>query len=205
MLPWVCAVIHHRGRQNVVKTSVTHSPAARVQLHCFYHILSHLNRRTATYPASRGYIFTVSAVVRKVASADSRSIFYRACAKFVTPFAIIKWREFRGDRKKLRHLWSATHDSRNALNRSRTGKKNPFSSIYSPRFLDGFERLSADRSYFSHDSSSHSENVASACRVTATWNLFVKQIHGWRHWKRVLFVLFNMARSFENVCETISD
>ena len=59
MLPWVCAVIHHKGRQNVVKTSVTHSPAARVQLHCFYHILSHLNRRTATYPASRGYIFTV--------------------------------------------------------------------------------------------------------------------------------------------------
>ena len=25
---------------------------------------------------------------------------------FVTPFAVIKWREFRGDRKKLRHLWS---------------------------------------------------------------------------------------------------
>ena len=146
MLPWVCSVIDHRGRQNVVKTSVTHSPAARVQLHCFYHILSHLNRRTATYPASRGYIFTVWAVVRKVASADSRSIFYRACAKFVTPFAVIKWREFRGDRKKLRHLWSATQDSRNALNRSRTGKKTRFLKFIPPDLwtdLNGCGRIEA--------------------------------------------------------------
>ena len=40
MLPWVCSVIDHRRRQNVVKTSVTHSPAARVLLLCFYHILT---------------------------------------------------------------------------------------------------------------------------------------------------------------------
>ena len=40
-----------------------------------------------SYPASRGYIFAVWAGVRKVASADNRSIFYRACAKFVTRFA----------------------------------------------------------------------------------------------------------------------
>ena len=39
MLPWVCSVIDHRGRQNVVKTSVTHSPAARVP-RCFYYILT---------------------------------------------------------------------------------------------------------------------------------------------------------------------
>ena len=39
------------------------------------------------YPASRGYIFAVWAGVRKVASADNRSVFYRACAKFVTRFA----------------------------------------------------------------------------------------------------------------------
>ena len=39
------------------------------------------------YPVSRGYIFAVWAGVRKVASADNRSIFYRACAKFVTRFA----------------------------------------------------------------------------------------------------------------------
>ena len=30
MFPCVCSVINHRGRQNVVKTSLTHSPAARV-------------------------------------------------------------------------------------------------------------------------------------------------------------------------------
>ena len=35
MLPWVCLVIDHRGRQDVVKTSVTHSPAASVPLLCF--------------------------------------------------------------------------------------------------------------------------------------------------------------------------
>ena len=40
MLPWVCSVIDHRGRQNVVKTTVTHSPAARVPLLCFYDILT---------------------------------------------------------------------------------------------------------------------------------------------------------------------
>ena len=40
MLPWVCSVIDHRGRQNVVKTTVTHSPAARVPFLCFYDILT---------------------------------------------------------------------------------------------------------------------------------------------------------------------
>ena len=40
MLPWVCSVIDHRWRQNVVKTTVTHSPAARVPLLCFYDILT---------------------------------------------------------------------------------------------------------------------------------------------------------------------
>ena len=40
-----------------------------------------------TCPASRGYIFAIWDGERKVASADNRSIFYRACAKFVTRFA----------------------------------------------------------------------------------------------------------------------
>ena len=40
MLPWVCSVIDHRGRQNEVKTTVTHWPAARVPLLCFYDILT---------------------------------------------------------------------------------------------------------------------------------------------------------------------
>ena len=55
MLPCVCSVIDHRGRQNVVRTSVTHSAAPRrVPLLLF---LPHfdvirdllLNRRTATW------------------------------------------------------------------------------------------------------------------------------------------------------------
>ena len=54
MLPCVCSVIDHRGRQNVVRTSVTHSAAPRVP---FFLFLPHfdvicdllLNRRTATW------------------------------------------------------------------------------------------------------------------------------------------------------------
>ena len=122
------------------------------------------------YPASRGYIFAVWAGVQKVASADNRSIFYRACAKFVTRFAskilssgLSSNAASFAERKKLRQLRSATQNSRNGLNRSRTGKK-PVFLIYSSRFLDGFERLQVGRGYFSHDSS-HSEIVASARRV----------------------------------------
>ena len=39
-LPCVCSVIDHRGRQNVVRTSVTHSAAPHVPLFCSYHILT---------------------------------------------------------------------------------------------------------------------------------------------------------------------
>ena len=39
-----------------------------------------------TYPASRGYIFSVWAVMQKAASANNRSIFYHAFAKFATQF-----------------------------------------------------------------------------------------------------------------------
>ena len=48
MLPWVCSVIDHRGGQNLLKASGTHSPAARGLLHfnVFCDLL--LNRRTAT-------------------------------------------------------------------------------------------------------------------------------------------------------------
>ena len=54
MLPWVCSVIDHRGRQNVVKTSVTHSACGSCATSLF---LPHfdvicdllLNRGTATW------------------------------------------------------------------------------------------------------------------------------------------------------------
>ena len=54
MLPCVCSVIDHRGRQNVVRTSVTHSDAPRVPLFLFlphFDIICDLllNRRTATW------------------------------------------------------------------------------------------------------------------------------------------------------------
>ena len=39
-LPYFCSVIDHRGRQNVVRTSVTHSVAPRVPLFCSYHVLT---------------------------------------------------------------------------------------------------------------------------------------------------------------------
>ena len=39
-LPCICSVIDHRGRQNVVRTSVTHLAAPRVPLFCFYCIFT---------------------------------------------------------------------------------------------------------------------------------------------------------------------
>ena len=39
-LPCFCSVIDHRGCQNLVRTSVTHSTAPRVPLFCSYHILT---------------------------------------------------------------------------------------------------------------------------------------------------------------------
>ena len=54
MLLCICSVIDHRGRQNVVKTSVTHSAAPRVPLFLFiphFDVICDLllNRRTATW------------------------------------------------------------------------------------------------------------------------------------------------------------
>ena len=54
MLPWVCSVIDHRRRQNMVRTSVTHSAIASCATFLF---LPHfdvicdllLNRRMATW------------------------------------------------------------------------------------------------------------------------------------------------------------
>ena len=37
ILPWVCSAEDYRRHQNVVKTSLTHSPLAHVSLFCFYH------------------------------------------------------------------------------------------------------------------------------------------------------------------------
>ena len=125
------------------------------------------------YPARRGYNFAVWAGVRKVASAENRSIFYRACAKFVTRSqaklifrSVVKGREFRGN-KKMGQLWSATQDSRNALNRSRTGKKTPFFNLFVQISPDGFELLSVEATFRTTilGDSSNSENVASARRV----------------------------------------
>ena len=39
-LPCICSVIDHGGRQNVLKTSVTHSAMPRVPLFCSYHIFT---------------------------------------------------------------------------------------------------------------------------------------------------------------------
>ena len=39
-MPYVCSVIDHKGRQNVVRTSVTQSAAPRVPLFCSYLILT---------------------------------------------------------------------------------------------------------------------------------------------------------------------
>ena len=122
------------------------------------------------YPASRDYIFAVWGGMRKVASADNCSIFYCACAKFVTWFASkinhygleSNGVSFMGIKKlQLRQLWSATQDSRNPLNRLRTGKKTIFNLFVQ---ISGRIWMVVGRGYFSHDSL-HGKNVASARRV----------------------------------------
>ena len=52
MLPWVWSVTDHKRRQNVVKTSVTHSSTARVPTSLFlpqFDVICLLNRRMATW------------------------------------------------------------------------------------------------------------------------------------------------------------
>ena len=132
-------------------------------------------------PESRGYIFAVWAGVRKVASADYRSIFYRACAKFATRFASkinlhglsSNGASFAGI-KKLRQLWCATQESRNALNRLRAGKKTVFFNIFVQ--ISGQIWAVVGKGYFSHHSS-HLENVASARRVEVALIVWGKKEH----------------------------
>ena len=87
--------------------------------------------------------------MRKVASTDHRSTFYRASVEFVTRF-VVKWREFRANKKYcdnsdlLRKTYvRLTQCSKPVKNR----KKSGFFKIYSSRFLDGFERLSAEATF----------------------------------------------------------
>ena len=88
------------------------------------------------YPASRGYISSVWAVVQKVTSVPTTVQFVIVHARNSSrDKTVVKWREFRGNK-----------------NGSRTGK-NPF-----------FYFVSGGRGYFSH-ARSHSEIVASARRV----------------------------------------
>ena len=105
-----------------------------------------------TYPASRGYIFAVGAGVRKVASTDNRSIFYRACAKFDTRFAskinresVVKWHEFGGNKKIALTLICYARLAQ--CSKPVKNRKKPVFLIYSSRFLDRFERLSAEATF----------------------------------------------------------
>ena len=61
MLPCVCSVIDHRGRQNVIRTSVTHSAAPHVPLFLFFlYVICDLllNRRRATWNLFVKYVDT---------------------------------------------------------------------------------------------------------------------------------------------------
>ena len=73
--------------------------------------------------------------------------------------SVVKWREFRGNKKIARQLWSAMQDSRNAVNRSRAGKTAVFFNLFAQ--ISGRIWTVVSRAYFSN-ASSHSENVASA-------------------------------------------
>ena len=94
--------------------------------------------------------------MRKVASADNRSIFYRACVKFVTWFvskinrqvcrqmAWVSWEEKKSDNFDLLRK---THVGLTQCSKPVKNRKKPVFLIYSSRFLDGFERLSAEATF----------------------------------------------------------
>ena len=71
MLPWVCSVIYHRGRQNVVKTSVSHSPADCVPLHCFFPHFEVICDLLLNRPLATWNLF-VNLIVLIVSRAESR-------------------------------------------------------------------------------------------------------------------------------------
>ena len=85
MLPCVCSATDHRRRQNVVRTSVTHSAIAACPTFLFFPHFDVicdllLNRRTATWNLFVKYIYTrfvlkdfvdVSSVVKLVAFESS--------------------------------------------------------------------------------------------------------------------------------------
>ena len=114
-------------------------------------------RHQKPYPASRGYIFALSAVVGKVAFSDNHSIFYHACVKFVTRFASkinrqvchqlarVSWEYKNCDKNSdLLHKTNARLTQCSKLVKNR---KKPVCLIYSSRFLDRFERLSAEATF----------------------------------------------------------
>ena len=70
---------------------------------------------------------------------DNRSIFYRACPKFVTRFAS------KINREVCRQMARVSRELKNCDNRSRTGKTRFL--IYSSRLLNGFERLSTKATF----------------------------------------------------------
>ena len=133
------------------------------------------------YPESRGYICAVWAGVQKVASADHRSIFYRACAKFVTRFESkinlhglsSNGASFAGLKKITTTLICyarITQCSKPVNNWKKTGFFNIFVQI------PGQIWAIVGRGYFSHDSS-HRENVSSARRVEVALIVWGKKEH----------------------------
>ena len=121
------------------------------------------------FPVSRGYYFTVWAVVQKVASAKNHSIFSRACAKFVMQFVgkinrqicPPNWHEFHGN-EKLGQLCLPRQDSCNnhtMLQTSQNTKKPVFSNLSVQ--ISGLIWTVVNKGCFLH-TSSQSENEASA-------------------------------------------
>ena len=105
-------------------------------------LVSCLKKTITSYPASRGYIFAVWAVLRKVASARNSSL--DSQAKLIVS-SVVKWRESRGNKEIATTLICfprLAQCSKPVKNR----KKSRF-LIYLSRFLDGFERLSAEATF----------------------------------------------------------
>ena len=122
-----------------------------------------------SYPVSRNSTFCcVNWRVRKEASADNRSIFYRACAKFIMQFVSkINRQVCHGNKKIATTLVCYARLTQDSCSKPVKNRKKPVFNLFIQ--ISGQIWMVITRGYFSHNSS-HSKNVASARWVLNFWN-----------------------------------
>ena len=99
MLPWVCSVVDHRWRQNVVKTKKWHTSRRRVCHWCFYHILTSSVIYYWTDPRQHG-IYLFYTMIRK----ENRPIHIPASYRFTVRGFVLVLRYFLSSKRYFSSL-----------------------------------------------------------------------------------------------------